>query len=104
MDPDCVLAACCFLAASCVPGMQGFRLTGLLTGLLPLVAFCILKQSYATFWGSHKVALQFSSIAPQHTVIDTLSSVLRFIVSFQDGRDERHFILQLTFSRFPVIF
>ena len=40
-----VLAACCFLAyaASCLPGMQGFRLTGLLTGLLPLVAFCILK-------------------------------------------------------------
>ena len=36
-------------------------------------------------------------------VIDTLS-VLRFIVSFQDNRDERQSILQLTFSRFPVIF
>ena len=31
-------------------------------------------------------------------------SVLRFIVSFQDDRDERQFILQLTLSRFPVIF
>ena len=46
MDPDCVFS-CLLLAASrlrrLLPGMQGFRLTGLLTGLLPLVAFCILK-------------------------------------------------------------
>ena len=59
--------ACCVLIFRLrrllLPGvhMQGFRLTGLLTGLLPLVAFCILsyKQSYATFWGSNEVALQF---------------------------------------------
>ena len=69
MDPDCVFS--CLLRADFSPtpptilhGMQGFRLTGLLTGLLPLVAFCILKQSYATFWGSNEVALQFISLAP----------------------------------------
>ena len=39
--------ACCVLLSRLrhlLPSMQGFRLTGLLTGLLPLVAFCILKQ------------------------------------------------------------
>ena len=38
--------ACCVLLSRLrrlLPGMPGFRLTGLLTGLLPLVAFCILK-------------------------------------------------------------
>ena len=96
--------ACCVLISRLrrlLPGMQGFRLTGLLTGLLPLVAFCILKQSYATFWGSNEVALQFFSLAPhsdRHPI-----SVLRFIVSFRDNRHERQFILQLTFSRFPVV-
>ena len=47
--------------------------------------------------------LRFSFSLLHRTVIDTLS-VLRFIVSFQNDRDERQFILQLTFSRFPVIF
>ena len=47
--------------------------------------------------------LRFSFSLLHHTVIDTLS-VLRFIVSFQDDRDERQFILQLTLSKFPVIF
>ena len=50
MDPDCVFS--CLLRAALslayathlLPSMQGFRLRGLLTGLLPLVAFCILKQ------------------------------------------------------------
>ena len=50
-----------------------------------------------------RTRLRFSFSLLHHTVIDTLS-VLRFIVSFQDDRDERQFILQLTLSRFPVIF
>ena len=62
----CCRACCVLISRLCrlLPGMQGFRLTGSLTGLLPLVAFCILKQSYATFWGSNEVALQFISLAP----------------------------------------
>ena len=50
---------------------------------------------YATFRGSKRTRLRFNFCLAHHTVIDTLS-MLRFIVSFQDDRDERQFILQLT--------
>ena len=68
--------ACCVLISrlrlACKQA-QGLRLTGLLTGLLPLIAVCILKPSYVVFWGSNEVALRCShfyttpSSTPYHT-------------------------------------
>ena len=84
--------ACCVLLSRLrrlLPGMQGFRLTGLLTGLLPLVAFCILKQLYATIRGSNEVALQFFSLAP-HSDRYPISASLHCQLSGRQRRTTVH--------------
>ena len=85
--------------------MQGFRLTGLLTGLLPLVAFCILKQSYATFWGSNEVALHFFSLAP-HSDRHPISASLHCQLSGRPTRTAVHTSINIltVSSRFVIAY
>ena len=79
-----------------LPGMQGFRLTGLPTGLLPLVAFCILKTVTSVCHTSYmphfeaRTRLRFSFSLLHHSVRYPISASLHCQLSGRQRRTAIH--------------